>query len=122
MQAVGYVSIGSVATYFAMKHNPDTQLEEIHRILRVCRDSDHLHRTMVLAAMDTTANSLARLLQILSERQDVQDKLRRELLEALGSEDDDTEIMDLDKLMGLPYLEAVMSEVLRWGVPVPLGE
>ena len=67
---------------------------------------------MVLAGMDTTANTIARLLQILSERQDVQDKLRGELFEALGS-DNDNETMDFDKLMELPYLEAVCRETFR---------
>ena len=75
-------------------------------------DADHICRTMVLAGMDTTANSIARLLQILSERQDVQEQLRSELLEALASDSDD-EIMDFDQLMELPYLEAVCRETFR---------
>ena len=67
---------------------------------------------MVLAGMDTTANSLARALQILAERQDVQEKLRQEILHAIET-DGHNGTLDYDKIMELPYLEAVCRETLR---------
>ncbi len=68
---------------------------------------------MVLAGMDTTANSLARVLQLLAEHPDVQEKLREEVISAAETEDIDGTI-DFDKLMdGLPYMDAVCRETLR---------
>ena len=67
---------------------------------------------MILAGMDTTANSLARVLQLLAENQDVQDRLRAEITQAVEA-DGDGDMLDFDKLMELPYLEAVCRETLR---------
>ena len=67
---------------------------------------------MILAGMDTTANSLARVLQLLSESPDVQEKLRAEIIQAAESDAVDG-VLEYDKLMGLPYLEAVCRETLR---------
>ena len=67
---------------------------------------------MILAGMDTTANSLARVLQLLSENLDVQEKLRAEIIQAAESDAVDG-VLEYDKLMGLPYLEAVCRETLR---------
>ena len=63
---------------------------------------------MILDGMDTTANSLARVLQLLADRPEVQDKLRKEILEASKGED-----LDYDSLVSLPYLDAVCRETLR---------
>lgn len=61
--------------------------------------------------MDTTSSALARILYLLAEHQDVQYKLRSEILGAkevnCGHE------LSHDQLMGLPYLEAVCRETLR---------
>ena len=65
-----------------------------------------------MAGMDTTANSLARVLQLLAERQDVQDRLRQEILQAVEAAGDG-DMLDYDKVMELPYLEAVCRETLR---------
>ncbi len=70
------------------------------------------HRTLILAGMDTTANSLARAFQLLADHPDVQDKLRQEILQAVEAEGDG-DMLDYDKLMELPYLEAVCRETLR---------
>ena len=67
---------------------------------------------MVLAGMDTTANTLSRILQLLAEHPDVQDKLREEIVNAAETEGFDGEL-DFDKLMDLPYLNAVCRETLR---------
>ena len=58
--------------------------------------------------MDTTSNALARIIQLLSENQDAQDKVRAELLAANESEE-----IDYDQLVSLPYLDAICRETLR---------
>ncbi|KAH9927286.1 cytochrome P450 monooxygenase [Fomitopsis serialis] len=63
--------------------------------------------TLVAAAMDTTSNSLSRVMQILSENPAVQQKLRAEIIEASQGED-----MPYERLMQLPYLDAVCRETL----------
>ena len=67
---------------------------------------------MILAGMDTTANSLARVLELLADHPDVQDKLRQEMIQAV-EHDGDGDTLDFDKVMELPYLEAVCRETLR---------
>lgn len=58
--------------------------------------------------MDTTSNSMARILHLLAEHPEVQAKLRREVLEAKAHGQ-----MDYDQLHALPYLDAVCRETLR---------
>ena len=67
---------------------------------------------MILAGMDTTANSLARVLELLAEHPEVQEKLRAEIIQAAEAEGHDG-TLDFDKLLALPYLEAVCRETLR---------
>ncbi|KAJ3559692.1 hypothetical protein NM688_g189 [Phlebia brevispora] len=69
--------------------------------------------TLVFAATDTTSNALARTLNLLAEHQDVQDKVRAELLAASQGED-----IPYDQLVDLPYLDAVCRETLRLHSPV----
>ena len=68
-----------------------------------------LASTFVLAGMDTTSGALARILHLLALHPDVQDKLRAELLDAQTGEDD----IPYDKLVDLPYLDAICRETLR---------
>ena len=63
----------------------------------------------MFAATDTTSNSLARILHILAGRQDAQDKLRGELMDASP----DGEEIPYDTLVSLPYLDAICRETLR---------
>ena len=61
--------------------------------------------------MDTTSNALSRMLSILAAHPEVQDKLRREVLDALeknGGQD-----LSYDQLAALPLLDAVCRETLR---------
>lgn len=58
--------------------------------------------------MDTTSSALARILHLLSEHVEVQEKLRAELTEAAAKG-----ALDFDNLNGLPYLDAVCRETLR---------
>ena len=48
------------------------------------------------------------ILSLLAEHPEVQDKLRKEILEASKGED-----LDYDSLVSLPYLDAVCRETLR---------
>ena len=63
----------------------------------------------MFAATDTTSNALSRTFQLLAENQDVQDKMRAELVEASPEGED----IPYDTLVALPYLDAVCRETLR---------
>ena len=67
---------------------------------------------MTLAGMDTTSNSLARVLQLLAEHSHVQDKLREEIVSAEENEGRNG-TLGYDQLMALPYLDAICRETLR---------
>ncbi|OBZ67715.1 hypothetical protein A0H81_12340 [Grifola frondosa] len=64
--------------------------------------------TFIFAAMDTTSNALALTLDLLSQHPDVQEKLRKEIVEARDGRD-----LPYDELVELPYLDAVCRETLR---------
>ncbi|EPT02236.1 hypothetical protein FOMPIDRAFT_1022896 [Fomitopsis schrenkii] len=72
--------------------------------------------TFIFAGMDTTSNALARTLDLLSTHQNVQDKLRAEILEAIREHGPE---IPYDVLVELPYLDAVCRETLRLHAPVP---
>ncbi|KAI0628830.1 cytochrome P450 [Trametes polyzona] len=74
--------------------------------------------TLVLAAMDTTSNALARILSLLAEHQDVQEKLRAELVQARDDGTGKLRDLDYDEVMELPYLDAICRETLRRYPPV----
>lgn len=63
--------------------------------------------------MDTTSNALARILSLLAEHQDVQQKLREEIVHA--RDDGSGRLRDLtyDEVMELPYMDAICRETLR---------
>ena len=66
---------------------------------------------LTFAGMDTTSNALARIINLLSTHQDVQSKLRKEIVDARschGNLD-----LDYDDLHALPYLDAIIRETLR---------
>ena len=64
--------------------------------------------TFILAGMDTTSTALSITLTLLSEHPEVQEELRKEILEASKGEP-----LDYDDLVSLPYLDAVCRESLR---------
>ncbi|KAH9936146.1 cytochrome P450 [Fomitopsis serialis] len=68
---------------------------------------------LIFAAMDTTSNSLSRILHLLAQNPAVQKKLRQELLSA-GAADG----MPYDDLNRLPLLDSVCRETLRVYPPV----
>jgi cytochrome P450 len=65
--------------------------------------------TLTFAAMDTTSNALARVIHLLSTHQDVQSKLRQEIVDAKSRYGN----LGYDELVALPYLDAVCRETLR---------
>ena len=67
--------------------------------------------------MDTTSNALSRILHLLAQHPDVQNKLRAEIVEAQAGFGTD---VPYDDLIKLPYLDAVVRETLRVHAPVPL--
>ena len=69
-----------------------------------------LSSNFTFAGMDTTSGMLARLLHLLSMHQDVQSKLRQEIVDARNFRDGN---LGYDELVGLPYLDAVCRETLR---------
>ena len=74
---------------------------------------DHLNAlvsTLILGGTDTTSNAITVTLEILGRKQDVQDKLRAEIIEGQVQYGED---MPYDQLVGLPYMDAVCRESLR---------
>ena len=61
---------------------------------------------LFFAATDTTSSALDRIVHTLAMHLDVQEMLRKEVVAA-------PEHLDYEGLMGLPYLDAVVREVLR---------
>ncbi|KAI0054805.1 cytochrome P450 [Artomyces pyxidatus] len=70
----------------------------------------------LVAGTDTTSTALCHTLLLLSQRQDVQDKLRQELNGAVTAADSDE--LGHDELNALPYLDAVCRETLRLHPPI----
>ncbi|TEB26355.1 cytochrome P450 [Coprinellus micaceus] len=66
--------------------------------------------TLTFAAMDTTSNALSRILYLLSEHPEVQERLRGDVTQAYTHHGGD---MDYETLNALPYLDAVCRESLR---------
>ncbi|TFY53271.1 hypothetical protein EVG20_g10195 [Dentipellis fragilis] len=73
---------------------------------------------LIFGAQDTSASALSRLVYMLGQHPEVQDKLRRELQTALQHRNADGEL-DHDELSTLPWLDAVIKETLRLYPPVP---
>jgi cytochrome P450 len=65
------------------------------------------YRTFIFAAMDTTSSALARILHILAEQPQRQEKLREEVINASQGD------LSHEELHALPYLNAVCKETLR---------
>ena len=65
---------------------------------------------LILGGTDTTSNALTATLDILGRKQDVQDKLRAEIVEAQEQYGQD---IPYDELVALPYMDAVCREILR---------
>ncbi|KAK6865635.1 hypothetical protein PG995_002163 [Apiospora arundinis] len=75
--------------------------------------------TFLAAGHETTASAMTWAIYMLCLHPDVQTRLRKEIRENLPSMDSDSTVSSLD-IDHLPYLNAVINEVLRYYSPVPL--
>ncbi|KAK8126135.1 cytochrome P450 [Apiospora kogelbergensis] len=75
--------------------------------------------TFLAAGHETTASAMTWAIYMLCLHPDVQTRLRQEVRENLPSVDSDSTVSSLD-IDHLPYLNAVINEVLRYYSPVPL--
>jgi cytochrome P450 len=66
-----------------------------------------------LVGHETTSNSIAWLLAVLSSNQEVQQKARQEIIEKIPGE------VTIDSLKELPYIDGLIKECLRMYSPVP---
>ncbi|KAI0343875.1 cytochrome P450 [Trametopsis cervina] len=74
--------------------------------------------SMYSASMDTTITVVTHFMHAMLTHPDVLSKVQAEMDAVTGN---GARLPTFEDREALPYLEAVMSEVLRWGVPVPLG-
>ncbi|KAL1742477.1 cytochrome P450 [Schizophyllum fasciatum] len=74
--------------------------------------------TLIFAAMDTTSSALVRVLQLLAEHPDVQERLRAEIRSAKK----EYGTLSYDELESLQYLDAVCRETLRMSVFFTTGQ
>lgn len=72
--------------------------------------------TFLAAGHETTATSMAWAIYMLCCHPEMQDKLRAEVREHLGTLDRDITNSDIDRM---PYLQAFISEIIRYWSPVP---
>ncbi|KAJ8494947.1 hypothetical protein ONZ45_g13060 [Pleurotus djamor] len=72
---------------------------------------------LIFGAQDTTSSALSRTLYLLATHQDIQKRLRSEILAALHDNDDSR--LSYDAMISLPLLDAVLKETLRLFPPVP---
>ncbi|EPQ55977.1 cytochrome P450 [Gloeophyllum trabeum ATCC 11539] len=70
--------------------------------------------TLMFAAMDTTSTAVSRILHLLAQYPELQEKLRKELSEAQADSD-----LTYDELDRLPYLDAICRETSRYYCTVP---
>jgi len=94
-----------------VKANMATDISESQRM----SDEDVLAQvpTFLVAGHETTSTATTWALFAMTKAPEVQTKLREELLSV------DTDSPSMDKLMALPYLDAVVRETLRVHAPVP---
>ncbi|KAF8896618.1 cytochrome P450 [Infundibulicybe gibba] len=75
-------------------------------------------RALIFAAMDTTSSGVSRILSLLAEHPDTQQRLREEILDARERSGGDIPYNDL---VSLPYLDAICRESLRLFAPVSVA-
>ena len=69
--------------------------------------------SLTFAAIDNTSDSIARILHLMATHQDVQSKLRKEIVEAMSRHADGLGNLEHSELTALPYLDAICRETLR---------
>ncbi|KAI3605409.1 cytochrome p450 [Moniliophthora roreri] len=100
-----------------MQADDENRLEDREVLAQVIVPQRYLvPETLMFTATDSTSGALARTLDLLSTRQDVQERLRQEILEArMKNAGQD---FSYDMINSLPYLDAVCKESLRLYPPV----
>ncbi|KAJ7136875.1 cytochrome P450 [Mycena epipterygia] len=73
--------------------------------------------SMYIGSADTTISTVAHFILAMMDHPDVLDKLQQELDNVVGLD----KLPDFSDRAKLPYMEAVLSETWRWGVPVPIN-
>ncbi|KAH7923263.1 cytochrome P450 [Leucogyrophana mollusca] len=81
------------------------------------RSTRNTASAVFLAGVDTTSSSLLVFVLAMTLHSDVQERARAEIHAVLGS----NELPAFEHRASLPYVEAVLREVLRWHPVVPLG-
>ncbi|KAJ9059274.1 hypothetical protein DSO57_1004255 [Entomophthora muscae] len=71
-----------------------------------------------LAGHDTTANTLTTTFYYLAKHQDIQERARREVIDALG--DNSLPVPSLEKLKTLEYLNCIIKESMRIVTTIPI--
>jgi len=74
--------------------------------------------SLTFAATDTTSGALSRIFHLLALHKDVQEKVRKEILDA--KKENGGNDLSYDALVSLPYLDAICRETLRLYPPVPV--
>lgn len=74
--------------------------------------------TLLAAGHETTSAATTWALHLLSKHQDVQEKLRREIIDTFG--DDVSMVPTFERIEGMHYLGNFVKEVLRFLPPVPM--
>jgi cytochrome P450 len=72
---------------------------------------------VIVAGTDTTATVLTELFKELAIRREVQRKLYEEIVETVGEEVG----LDVNNVKTMPYLQAVIDEIMRLWTPLPSG-
>ncbi|KAG1873414.1 cytochrome P450 [Suillus tomentosus] len=104
--ADGTSSHSSVADFLSQAH--DNTDEDMMKSVAL---------TGYLAGMETTASTLQTFLLVMMLYPDVQSRARAEIDQAVRHD----RMPCLDDRPSLPYLDAILREVLRWNPPTPLG-
>ncbi|KAG6812289.1 hypothetical protein H0H92_003598 [Tricholoma furcatifolium] len=81
------------------------------------KDIMYSANSMYAASADTTVTSISQFILAMTLHPEVMKRAQREIDTVVGPD----RLPDFGDRASLPYAEAVMSEVWRWGVPTPLN-
>ncbi|KAH6909120.1 cytochrome P450 [Coprinopsis sp. MPI-PUGE-AT-0042] len=92
-----------------MTNNAEDRLPDDEILAQISDDNQRVPSTFAFAGMDTTSSATARLMWLLAEHQDVQDRLRAEIREAKSKYGRPS----YDELVALPYMDACSPNDLQ---------
>ncbi|KAF5363577.1 hypothetical protein D9756_000139 [Leucocoprinus leucothites] len=112
--ATSQVSAGSYNESFVSDHIHDTELatteEEKEDILKWCAAA------LYIGGGDTTVSVMTTFFLLMARHPDIQEQARKEIDSVLGGD-----MATHNDRTSLPYVNAMIKEVLRWGPVAPLG-